>query len=215
MTEKIKLMIADDHQMFSDGLVSIFQNDDDIQIVGIAANGIELMRLLEQKEADLVLMDLSMPQMNGEEASKEILSLYPEMKIIVLTMHHTPDIVLPLVDSGVHGFMLKNSGKSELKTAIAQVMDGDGYFSAEIIRMLTNRKKVQTDEVVLTRREKEILELIYKGMPTAEIAEKLFISPYTVETHRRNLLSKTDTRNATQLINKAIEKGWIKVGTRL
>ncbi|MHB1278321.1 MAG: response regulator transcription factor, partial [Bacteroidia bacterium] len=98
---------------------------------------------------------------------------------------------------------------------IAQVMEGDGYFSAEIIRMLTNRKKVQTDDIILTRREKEILELIYKGMPTAEIAERLFISPYTVETHRRNLLSKTDTRNATQLINKAIEKGWIKVGTRL
>ncbi|MHB1278320.1 MAG: response regulator, partial [Bacteroidia bacterium] len=116
MTVKIRLMIADDHQMFSDGLVSIFQHDEDVQIVGIASNGIELMRLLEQKQADLVLMDLSMPHMNGEEASKEILNRYPAMKIIVLTMHHTPDIVLPLIDSGVHGCMLKNSGKSELKT---------------------------------------------------------------------------------------------------
>lgn len=215
MTGKIRLMIADDHQMFSDGLVSIFEHEEDLQIVGIASNGMELMRMLEEKQADLVLMDLSMPLMNGEEASKEILKAYPSMKIIVLTMHHTPDVVLPLVDIGVHGFMLKNSGKSELKTAIAQVMEGDGYFSAEIIRMLTNRKRDQSDEIILTRREKEILELVYKGMPTAEIAEKLFISPYTVETHRRNLLSKTDTRNATQLINKAIEKGWIKVAPRL
>lgn len=215
MSNKIRVMIADDHQMFSDGLVSIFEHDEELEIVGTAPNGLALMQLLTQKSADLVLMDLSMPQMNGEEASKEILEHYPQMKIIVLTMHHTPEIVVPLIDIGVHGFMLKNSGKSELKTAIAQVIEGEGYFSAEIIKMLHTRKKNVADDIVLTKREREILELVYQGLPTAEIAEKLFISPYTVETHRRNLLSKTDTRNATQLVNKAIERGWIKMPTRL
>ncbi len=208
-------MIADDHQMFSDGLISIFQHDRDVQISGIAKNGKELIDLLEQKLPDVILMDLSMPTMNGEEASIEILRRFPSVKIIVLTMHHTADIVLPLVDIGVHGFMLKNSGKSELKIAIAKVKAGEGYFSSDIIRIINQKKAEKSSEVVLTRREKEILNLIYEGLPSAEMAEKLFISPYTVETHRRNLLSKTNTRNATQLINLAIEKGWIQVRPRL
>jgi len=208
-------MIADDHQMFSDGLVSIFQHDDEIQIVGIASDGKALLDLLAQKSTDVVLMDLSMPTMNGEEASQEILQHYPDVKIIVLTMHHTSDVVLPLVDLGVHGFMLKNSGKSELKTAIAKVMEGQGYFSSEIIQIIHKKKNNATNEIKITRREKEILELIHEGYLSSDIAEKLFISPYTVETHRRNLLNKTDTRNATQLINRAIEMGWIRVRPRL
>lgn len=215
MSSAAQIMIADDHQMFSDGLVSIFQNDPDVQIIGIAKDGKELIHLLEQKLADVILMDLSMPTMNGEEASIEILRRFPTVKIIVLTMHHTADIVLPLVDIGVHGFMLKNSGKSELKIAIAKVIEGEGYFSSDIIQII-HKKKVQDEtDIVLTRREKEILNLIYEGLPSAEMAEKLFISPYTVETHRRNLLSKTGTRNASQLINLAIEKGWIQVRPRL
>jgi len=215
MTQKTKIMIADDHQMFSDGLVSIFQHDDEIQIVGIASDGKALLDLLAQKSTDVVLMDLSMPTMNGEEASQEILQHYPDVKIIVLTMHHTSDVVLPLVDLGVHGFMLKNSGKSELKTAIAKVMEGQGYFSSEIIQIIHKKKNNATNEIKITRREKEILELIHEGYLSSDIAEKLFISPYTVETHRRNLLNKTDTRNATQLINRAIEMGWIRVRPRL
>lgn len=216
MNTRIKVTIADDHQMFADGLISIFQNDPDIEITGVAPDGRELLRLLAQKSTDVVLLDLSMPNMNGEEAAREILKLHPGCKIIIITMHHMPDIVLPLIDAGVHGFMLKNSGKGELKSAIQQVHQGSGYFSPDIIRMISARKRTQTtSSIQLTRRELEILALIYEGLPSAEIAEKLFISPYTVETHRRNLLSKTDTRNATQLINKAIEMGWLKGKSRL
>ncbi len=214
--EKIRLVIADDHRMFADGLYSIFQHDPDIMVAGIVENGKELLDLLNQKTADVILLDLSMPEMNGEEACAEIQKRFPATKIIVITMHHSADIVYPIIDMGVHGFMLKNSGRTELRTAVNSVMLGEHYYSPEIVKMLSQRSVLQEeDQIQLTKREKEVLELIYQGLPTHEIADKLFISANTVETHRRNLLSKSQTRNATQLINVAIEKGWIKVRPRL
>ncbi|MBI1222397.1 MAG: response regulator [Bacteroidetes bacterium] len=214
MSSPIRVIIADDHRMFADGLLSIFHEDDDIQIIDVASDGNAVLEKLAKASCDVVLMDLSMPGMNGEEASRIILKNFPETRIIVLTMHHTVDIILPLVDLGVHGFMLKNSGRNELKKGLQEVMEGRKYYSQDIRKVL-ERKEEPGNQMRFTSREKEILILIYEGLSTAEMAEKLFLSPYTVETHRRNLLSKTETKNATQLINKAIEQGWIQVRPRL
>lgn len=214
MSNPIRVIIADDHRMFADGLISIFKDDDDVQIVNVAGDGEALLRELEATHCDVILMDLSMPKMNGEEASRIVLENFPDIKIIVLTMHHTSDIILPIVNLGVHGFMLKNSGKSDLKQALREVMAGNKYFSEETRKVL-EKKEEQGNKLLFTARERQILELIYEGLSTAAMAEKLFLSPYTVETHRRNLLSKTDTKNAAQLINKAIELGWIQVRPRL
>lgn len=214
--EQTRLVIADDHRMFADGLYSIFQHDPDILVVGIVENGKDLLDLLERKSADVILLDLSMPEMNGEEACAEIRKRYPATRVIIITMHHSADIVYPMIDMGIDGYMLKNSGRTELKSAVNAVMHGDKYFSPEVVKLLSHRaQNEEAEQVQLTRREKEVLELIYQGLPTHEIADKLFISANTVETHRRNLLSKTQTRNATQLINQAIEKGWIQVRPRL
>lgn len=214
MSNPIRVIIADDHRMFADGLISIFKDDDDVQIVNVAGDGEALLRELEATHCDVILMDLSMPKMNGEEASRIVLENFPDIKIIVLTMHHMSDIILPIVNLGVHGFMLKNSGKSDLKQALREVMAGNKYFSEETRKVL-EKKEEQGNKLLFTARERQILELIYEGLSTAAMAEKLFLSPYTVETHRRNLLSKTDTKNAAQLINKAIELGWIQVRPRL
>lgn len=205
-----RVLIADDHKMFADGLVSILDRADGIVIKGVAASGTQLLELLATEPADVVLLDISMPGMNGDEAAKEIIGKYPHTRILVVTMHHTYDVILPLVRMGVHGIVLKNTGKSELLTAIESLVSGRSYFSQDIAQKLANHyRHEQQSGWVLTKREKEVLKLIYEGLSSAEIADKLFISHHTVETHRKNLLSKTGSKNATQLINMAIKAGVI------
>jgi DNA-binding NarL/FixJ family response regulator len=217
MTQAIRIAVADDHIMFAEGLIFNLANQDGYEMAGRAENGLQLLDLLKTTSVDVILLDLSMPEMNGEEAALEILEKYPHIRILVITMHHTPGIILPLLDAGVHGFLIKNSSVSELNTAIREVYAGNRYMNREVKEIMEQREKIANPEKLLqiTKREKEILQLIYEGMATNDIAEKLFISSYTVETHRRNLLSKTETKNATQLVNKAIQLGIIRIKPRL
>lgn len=201
----IKLYIADDHPVFAEGLESILQHEQGLQVLGIAKNGKQLLMLMEKRVPDLVLLDISMPEMDGVETAKVILEKFTSVKILMLTMHNTEQHVLPLIRLGVHGYIIKNSSKAELLKSIYTVWEKGHYFTQEVSLQVAKAKQgAALPKVTLSEREMEILQLVFKGFSTNQIGEKLFISPRTVETHRKNLLNKTACNNTAQLIHYAL-----------
>lgn len=207
---KIRIGIADDHSLLLEGMATIFANDALIDVVIQASSGAQLLEEIPQKNPDVILLDISMPERDGQSVAAEILRRFPDVRVIMLTMHQTPEYVLPLVDMGVHGFLLKNSNHSELHSAIRLVHEGHEYFAEDVREVINKRnQKEEEDSIQITKREREILQLLYEGLSTAEMAEKLFISQHTVFKHRQNLLQKCDCKSASQLVNLAIRKGWV------
>lgn len=205
MKPPTSLYITDDHRVFAEGLESILSQEPDINILGITQSGQQLLLQLAAQPADMVLLDVSMPEMDGYETARLVLLRHPGVKVVMLTMHNSEEHILPLVQLGVHGYVLKNSGKAEVLKAIRQVAQTGAYFSADIGHKLANaRKRQQENANLLTTRELEILQLVFQGLSTAKISERLFISPRTVETHRKNILSKTGATNAAQMIHYAL-----------
>lgn len=201
----ISLYITDDHRVFAEGLESILSHEEGLNILGLAQSGKQLLQLLAHQPADLVLLDVSMPEMDGYETARLVLQRYPRVKVVMLTMHNTEEHILPLVKLGVHGYVLKNSGKAEVLKAIKQAIQTGGYFSESISHTLAGaRRREQENTNLLTHRELEILQLVFEGLSTAKISERLFISPRTVETHRKNILSKTGAANTAQMIHYAL-----------
>ena len=214
--EPIQIIIADDHQMFTEGLISLLSSEPSLQVVGSAANGVELMEKLAHTPAHLVLMDINMPEMNGLEATKAMAEQFPDTKVLMLTMMNDPKLIEQLISAGAHGYILKNTGKEELLKAIQTIISGSNYYSQEVTNsfMESFRKKKTKPTaksaaipVQLTRREKEVLKLIVQELTASEIADKLFISQNTVDTHRKNLLSKLDVRNTAGLVKYALQNG--------
>lgn len=202
---KIKTVIVDDHNLFRNGLKFILNQFENIEVVGEASNGKEFLILLENIALpDIVLLDINMPILNGIEAAKISLQKYPKLKIIVLSMYGESEYYNTMIDIGVKGFILKDCDNKELKEAIERVHAGGTYFSQEILISLIKEKK-NNEKISLTKREKEILELICKGYSNNEIAEKLFISQRTVERHRANLLEKTNSKNSISLVVFALK----------
>lgn len=210
-----KIIIADDHQMFIDGLKSLLSTNNQIELVGEANNGKQLLELLANTSTDIVLMDVNMPEMDGVEATKQLAQNYPHIKVLMLTMFNTRDYIEKLLKAGAHGYILKNTGKEELFEAIEKVMAGESYFSKEvterIMEGLQRKKTIEKDPMMveLTDREKEVLKLIVQEMTSNEIAEKLFISFHTVETHRKNLISKLGVKNIAGLVKYAFQQGLV------
>ena len=208
------LALVDDHKMFRSGLRFLLNDIPEIKVVGEASNGLEFLDMAANKIVDIVLMDINMPNMNGLETTRKALKLYPKLKVIVLSMHDEEEYYEQMVDAGVKGFLLKNSGVEELTAALLAVINGGTYFSQELLVGILDKKKqkqFQTEVVKLTQRELEVLELICKGFCNNDIAEKLFISNRTVERHRSNLLSKTGCPNATSLVMYAVKNKIIEV----
>jgi len=213
--KKPTIIIVDDHLIFRQGLISILSSENVVTVLGEASNGLELIELLMNHKPDIVLMDIDMPHMNGIDATEKALELFPDLKIIAFTMFSDEDYYYKMIDRGVKGFILKTSGINELESAIHNVMMGESYFSNEILRKIISNfgRKKETKTVKnegLTDREIEVLQQICLGLNTDEIAEKLFISPKTVKSHRSNLLEKTVSKNTPELIffalrNKIIE----------
>ncbi|WP_317897930.1 response regulator transcription factor [Aurantibacillus circumpalustris] len=209
----IRVLIADDHQMFIDGIKSLLVNNKRIQIIGEAHNGFEVTEFVNKQKVDLILLDMSMPVMDGMEAMKIVKQKFPDLKIIMLTMFSTRDQIEKLLRAGADGYVLKNTGKEELVLAIETVMKGESFFSKEVTEQIMagiQKKKVANRNamiVELTEREKDVLKLIVKEHTTQEIAEKLFISTNTVETHRKNLVSKLNVRNVAGLVKYALQNG--------
>lgn len=208
-------MIADDHQMFVDGVKAILSQIENLEVIGEANDGEALLKLIAVNPPDVVLMDMNMPELNGLETTKIMVERYPSVKVIMLTMHDSSDYIQRLIKAGANGYVLKNTGKEELKLAIETVHAGDSYYSKEVTQRIMdamNRKKeVQTNvmNVELTEREMDVLKLIAAELTTNEIADKLCISSHTVETHRKNLISKLQVRNSMGLVKYAMQMGYV------
>lgn len=207
-------MIVDDHKMFRSGLRFLLNNVPNITIVGEASNGKEFLEMAENVQIDIALMDINMPEMNGIEATKLALEKYPDLKVIVLSMHGEEEYYDQMLDAGVKGFLLKNSDADELISALEAVMAGKSYFSQELLVDILDKKRLQklrTETVKLSQRELEVLKLICDGYSNAEIAEELFISQRTVDRHRSNLLSKTGCKNSTSLVMYAVKNKIVEI----
>ncbi|PKP41905.1 MAG: DNA-binding response regulator [Bacteroidetes bacterium HGW-Bacteroidetes-12] len=205
---KIRTIVVDDHRILRDGIKALLREMENIELVGEASNGHELIPLLGNCNVDLILMDINMPKMNGIDASREALKICPGVKIIVLSMHDDIGYYDSIVQLGVDGFLLKESNYSELEKAIESVFDGRPYFSQELLLKLLRVKK-DDSSVQITQREKDVLQLICRGLSTAEIADKLFLSVSTIEKHRAELLVKTNSPNSTALAVYAMKNNLV------
>jgi DNA-binding NarL/FixJ family response regulator len=207
----IRLLIADDHKILLDGLVSLLQNEKKFDVAATASNGHEVIELVKKQQFDVCLLDINMPGMDGIEAAKNIKQLKPEIKIIILTTYNDREIVSELLQTGVSGYLLKNSDKSELAEAITKVMAGRYYFSAEVEEIIMQGVAEKKDmvNIVLTDRETEIVRLLSKEYTNEKIATELHISYRTVETHRKNIMQKTKSHNLAGLLKFAYSKGLI------
>lgn len=214
--EKPNIIIVDDHLIFRQGLINIMYTEDIATVIGDASNGKEFMELLTHLNPDLVLMDIDMPYMNGMEATRKALEINPELKIIAVTMFGDEEYYYKMIDLGVKGFILKTSGINEIEKAIHEVMMGESYFSNELLRKIINsigreKKSKTTPKPLLSDRELEVLKLICNGDTTDEIAQKLFISPKTVKSHRSHLLEKTECKNTPEMIVFAVKNRYISL----
>jgi DNA-binding NarL/FixJ family response regulator len=200
----MNLLIADDHTLFIEGLSMLVSRIEDVHIVGDAKNGKEVIEHCQNQKIDLILMDLEMPQMGGIEATEIIKRDFPNIKIVAVTMLNDYNTIKKALRSGMDGYVVKNLGISELQNAIETVMNGHIYMSPEITTILAlgvaGRKPNQAYVPDLTKREKEVIKLIIDGLTNDTIAEKLFLSPLTVSTHRKNVLSKLNLKNTAMLV---------------
>lgn len=212
---KIRVFIADDHQVLLDGLKTLLSNLEDIEVVGSGNNGLDLLDFLKNEVADVILMDINMPRMNGIDACKIVHKDYPDAKILALSMHDKASFIQQMLKNGASGYILKNTGQEELIRAIRSVHQGEQYLGRTVSKTLMDSvlkqlKKKNKYIPELTRREKEILGLIAQEFTTQEISKHLHISLNTVETHRKNLLSKFGARNSVGLVRAAMERGLIE-----
>lgn len=213
-----KVIIVDDHKMFREGLKHILKSMDNSIAVVEATNGIEFLDILNEHEPDLVLLDISMPYMDGIEATTLALKKKPNLKIIALSMFGDEKYYNKMIAAGVKGFILKESSSTELKEAMETVMNGGSYFSQELLRKIIenignkeNTKVTSEKNQTFTSREKEVLKYICEGMNNNEIGDKLHLSNRTVEGHRGKLLKKTNTKNTINLIMYAIKNGLVEI----
>lgn len=212
MMEKINLLIVDDHFMFLQGLQSILKQNENINISGIASDGEEALKFLAKNKVDLVITDISMPQISGVELVMEIQRLYPKTSTLVLSMHNDHATITKLIQLNVNGYLLKNAEKQELLKAIETIAQGENYFSDEVRKVYMdgsfNRQKT-TLKPELSLREIDVIKLIVDEFTAKEIAEKLCISVHTVESHRKNILSKLNVKNVAGLVKFAIENNYV------
>ena len=196
----IKVFIVDDHYMVIEGIRSLLQNEKSVEWAGHATNAASCLAFLQQQQPDVILMDINLPDKSGIDLCKEVKEKYPSVFIIGLSTFNQQSFIQKMMDNGASGYVLKNATQKELMEAIEAVAKGKIYLSDEVSQTL---RRNESTNIVLTRREKEVLELIAEGMTNNVIAQKLFISPATVDTHRKNLLAKLDAKNTASLIRMA------------
>ncbi len=211
--KKIKVLIADDHAMFVDGIEQILKGEDEIQVVGKCFDGKSAIEFVQNHEVDLILLDINLPEMTGIEVCQKIKEENIDVKILAITMFNEESFVTEILNHGAKGYILKNTGRAELLKAIHTVMKGKSYFSEDvtqtIMKGLMKRRKSSKEKEKsipkISRREKEVLRLIIQEHTTQEIADLMFISLKTVESHRSSLLNKLDARNTAGLVRIALE----------
>jgi len=204
----IRVFLVDDHQMVLDGISSILEDVENIKVVGTALNGEHALRALGVEGVDVLLLDINMPDMDGIEVVRQMEKQGVQINTLILTMHNNPQFTKQLIELGVEGCILKNSGKKELVYAINEVNEGRRYYGEDVTGTLFDsleKTKKAVDEVLLTKREVEIIKLIATEFTTNEIAEKLMISSFTVDTHRKNIVNKLGVKNIAGLVKFAFE----------
>lgn len=216
-SQKLKIYIVDDHKLFREGLKLLLSNQEFVRHIYEASNGKEFIENLSFVDCDIVLMDIEMPEMNGIEATGAALRVKPGLKVIVLSMYGGEQYYYKMVDAGVKGFVLKNSGIEKVIEAIHRVAAGENYFSEELLVNILNhmreggKPEPEVPDNEISGRELEILYHVCLGLSNQEIADKLFISKRTVDKHRANLLSKTGCRNTAALVMYAIKNKMINI----
>ncbi len=218
-SKPVRILIADDHQMLIDGIVAILGDLDQFQVVGHAHNGKEVLDFLKKDSVDVLVMDIKMPEMDGIEVLKTIEGRYDDMKIIVLSSYHDIRLIKEMLKAGAHGYLTKKSAAEGIIDAIESVINGGQYFDDDVQKKIVNafpgandKKERPTEGVLpisLTARELDILKLIAQEYSSKEIGEQLYISPNTVETHRKNLIRKLNVRNSIGLAKFALMHGII------
>ena len=203
MYNAIKIFIVDDHYMVVEGIRSLLQNEKSIEWMGHASNADSCLAFLQQQLPDIILMDINMPGKSGIELCREVKEKYPSVFIIGLSTFNQQSFIQKMMDNGASGYVIKNATQEELMEAIRVVAKGKIYLSDEAT--LSLHKNDNSEIPLMTRREKEVLELIANGMTNNEIAKKLFISVSTVDTHRKNLLAKFESKNIASLIKTAMQ----------
>ena len=214
-----RIVLADDHALLRDGVKRIIEESQDLCVVAEASDGLELLRLLKRLEVDMILLDIGMPNLRGIEATREIKSSYPAVKILILTMHKKKDYIRHALSAGADGYLLKEATGDELFDAITTIRHGGAYVSnalskeltADMIQVYRSGAKMTPD--VLTVREKEVLKLIAEGKSSKEIASLLFISVYTVNNHRANIIKKLGMKKTADLVMYAVREGYTENGT--
>lgn len=215
--KRIKLLIADDHQILADGLKSMLQGVDWIEIVGIVNNGWQVIEFVNENEVDMVILDFQMPLLNGIETTIKIRRNNSKLKILMLTFKEDAEAIKSAIHSGVNGYVMKNIPKEGLERAISRVMEGDRFFSDDVILKLSeipnpvnaNGKSSVNDKIVLSEREKEVLRFIIKEFTNPEIASELNLAVSTITTHRQNIYTKAGVKTAIGLLKWALKNGFI------
>jgi|APTNR8051073442_1049403.scaffolds.fasta_scaffold00614_14 DNA-binding NarL/FixJ family response regulator len=211
--EKIKVLIVDDQTMFAESLTALLQLSHEVEVLGCCFSGEMAIEFVKNKQPDVILMDYSMPGgMNGAEATESIVRDFPEMRILILTFYDTLEYVKEALAQGAKGYLLKNTGKDGLIYAIKMVMAGKYYIDSEVgHKALIGEKPsaAPTTSNLLTKREADVLRLVADGKTSQQVASELFVSKETVETHRKNLLSKTGCKNVAELIRWAVREGLV------
>ena len=201
---KTKLFIVDDHYMVIEGIRSLLQGEKDIEWMGHAMNASSCLAFLKHQEPDVILMDINLPDKSGIDLCKEVKALYSAVAILGLSTFNQQPVIRNMMDNGASGYVLKNATKEEILTAITTVSMGKTFLSFEAVQSL---RETANEAPVITRREKEVLQLIAEGLTNAEIATQLFISIPTVNTHRKSLIEKFNATNTAMLIARAMKRG--------
>jgi two-component system, NarL family, response regulator LiaR len=216
--EKIKILLAEDHVVVREGTRELIQHEDDMEVVGEAGDGEEAVKLTEQTRPDVIIMDITMPKLNGIEATKQIKALFPSMTILILTAYDNDQYVSALLEAGAAGYLLKNIKGRELIDAVRAVHAGESVLHPKIARKVLNRfaasgtapeGEAVTD--ILSERELEVLRLAAKGLSNRDIAAQLFLSIRTVQAHLGNVFNKLDVGSRTEAILYGLRKGWFTV----
>jgi len=219
MSDKINIVLADDHVLVRNGIKSMLESDSDIQVIGEASNGAEALEIAAKVHPDILVLDIRMPQMTGLEAAAKLKNVAPGTKAVILSMHDSEDYVLQALDAGAYGYLLKDTDKNEFIKALKQVQTGSKYFSGAVSNVLANRllnakpaakiNEEAPDPYHLTRKEKEILHMVVDGKQNKQIADSLGKSVRTIETHRFNIMKKLGVNNAIDMVNKAVKENLI------
>lgn len=227
--QKVKVILIDDHKLFREGVRRILEFEPEFHVVAEGSDGSEAEQLVEDYQPDVILMDINMPKMNGVEATSELIKKYPNIKIIILSIHDDENYVTHVLQTGAQGYLLKEMDSDSLIEAIKVVNDGGSYLHPKVThnlvkeyRLLTKRSKksgsnssqANKDDplYLLTKRERQVLQLLAEGKSNKAVAESLYISEKTVKNHVSSVLQKMNVKDRTQAVVEAIRKGWVEVG---